>query len=259
MGVSLNEEEEIAWSKISTLPLMVCLTKSAEQLKEGLEETQDGKDDDAKETFNETTGVDFDEGLLSAANLSKLGQLLPEDIGFIYVNHYYDDEISEVVVEMIHDIGNAYKKRFENNEWMSEETKKNAIKKLQNMLAVVGYPDNYTYPEIQSIEEGGSLFSNTLSIKRHNLSVLIRANEDKEFIRTKMFSPPDEVNAFYVFDYNTINIPAGVQEGMQLSMRGYGNAAPNGGQSGDLLILILYGYIIFISVTFGGILCSENW
>lgn len=36
----------------------------------------------------------------------------------------------------------------------------------------------------------------------------------------------------------TINIPAGVQEGMQLSMRGYGNAAPNGGQSGDLLILI---------------------
>ena len=36
----------------------------------------------------------------------------------------------------------------------------------------------------------------------------------------------------------TLSIPAGVQEGMQLSMRGYGNAAPNGGQSGDLLILI---------------------
>ena len=36
----------------------------------------------------------------------------------------------------------------------------------------------------------------------------------------------------------TINIPAGVSEGMQLSMAGKGNAAPNGGVPGDLIILI---------------------
>lgn len=36
----------------------------------------------------------------------------------------------------------------------------------------------------------------------------------------------------------TINIPAGVSDGMQLSMAGKGNAAPNGGISGDLIILI---------------------
>ncbi|WP_374164682.1 molecular chaperone DnaJ [Arcticibacter sp. MXS-1] len=36
----------------------------------------------------------------------------------------------------------------------------------------------------------------------------------------------------------TINIPAGVSEGMQLSMSGKGNAAPNGGMPGDLIILI---------------------
>ena len=35
-----------------------------------------------------------------------------------------------------------------------------------------------------------------------------------------------------------INIPAGVSEGMQLSMSGKGNAAPNGGIPGDLIILI---------------------
>ena len=35
-----------------------------------------------------------------------------------------------------------------------------------------------------------------------------------------------------------INIPAGVEEGMQLSMRGNGNAGLNGGPSGDLLINI---------------------
>jgi len=36
----------------------------------------------------------------------------------------------------------------------------------------------------------------------------------------------------------TINIPAGVMDGMQLRERGKGNAAPNGGANGDLLIAI---------------------
>lgn len=36
----------------------------------------------------------------------------------------------------------------------------------------------------------------------------------------------------------TINIPAGVSEGIQLSMSGKGNAAPRGGVPGDLIILI---------------------
>ena len=36
----------------------------------------------------------------------------------------------------------------------------------------------------------------------------------------------------------SINIPAGVAEGMQLSMQGKGNAAPRGGINGDLLIVI---------------------
>lgn len=36
----------------------------------------------------------------------------------------------------------------------------------------------------------------------------------------------------------TINIPAGVAEGMQLSVSGKGNAAPRGGINGDLLVVI---------------------
>ena len=35
-----------------------------------------------------------------------------------------------------------------------------------------------------------------------------------------------------------INIPAGVQDGMQLAMHGQGNAAPRGGVAGDLIVLI---------------------
>ena len=39
-------------------------------------------------------------------------------------------------------------------------------------------------------------------------------------------------------DVISINIPAGVQDGMQLSLSGKGNAAPHGGVPGDLIVLI---------------------
>jgi molecular chaperone DnaJ len=48
----------------------------------------------------------------------------------------------------------------------------------------------------------------------------------------------------------TINIPAGVSEGMQLSMAGKGNAAANGGIPGDLIILIEEAFIVFAGLRF---------
>ncbi|MFL5752078.1 MAG: molecular chaperone DnaJ [Bacteroidia bacterium] len=39
-------------------------------------------------------------------------------------------------------------------------------------------------------------------------------------------------------DMITLNIPAGVSDGMQLSVSGKGNAAPRGGVNGDLIVLI---------------------
>ncbi len=208
LDVNLSEEEKGIWNVLNMFPLMVCLTSSVEELEKSLEEEREDNSDE--EAFAETTGVEFDEGLLSAVNLNQLQLLLPDDIGLLYAKYYYDDEISYDLIEMIQDIGAAYKKRFESNTWMTEKTKANAIKKLENMIAVIGYPDNYTFPEITPISEGGSLFSNTLSIKRHELSNLIRSNEDKEFIRTLMLAPPDTVNAFYMPMRNTINIFAGI-------------------------------------------------
>lgn len=42
----------------------------------------------------------------------------------------------------------------------------------------------------------------------------------------------------YVDEYVEVNIPAGVSEGMQLSVSGKGNAGPGGGPNGDLLLQI---------------------
>lgn len=209
LGVSITKKEESLSNILGMFPFMLCLSGSVQEIRDGIasEEKENTSDEEA---FAENAGVEFDEGILSAVNLNHLNQLLPNDIGLVYTKYYYDDEISYKVVEMIMNIGDAYLERFQNNTWMAEETKANAIKKLENMLAIVGYPDNYTFPEITPISEGGSLFSNTLSIKRHAVSELIRQNEDKGFIRTNMFMPPDMVNACYIPALNIMNIPAGI-------------------------------------------------
>lgn len=209
LTVKTTEEEKDAAQRLAYFPFIMTITNNAEELRNSMF-PQDEEKTENEEAFQESAGVGFDEGLLSAVNLNLLNQLLPNDIGLIYTKYYYDDEISYKTIDMVQDIGKAYFERFQNNTWMSDETKANAIKKLEKMLVVIGYPDNYTFPEIVPISEGGSLFSNTLSIKRNEVAEIIRCNEDKEFIRTRMYLPPDEVNACYIPAFNAINIPAGI-------------------------------------------------
>ena len=207
LGVALSEGESVASSLMNTLPLVLCLTSSANELSEAMEsEAEDAEN----EMFAETTGVEYDEGILSAVNLNQLRDLLPDDIGFVYTKYYYEDETSEVIANMIQQIADAYAERFKNNSWMDEATKENALEKLYNIVAVIGYPDNYNFPTIVPMSEGGSLFSNTLNIKRQSLADLIRLNEDKEFVRTLMIMSPDTVNACYIPAFNSVNIPAGI-------------------------------------------------
>ena len=153
MGVALSEGERVASSLMNTFPLILCLTSSADELSEAMESEAEAAED---EMFAETTGMEYDEGILSAVNLNQLRDLLPDDIGFVYTKYYYDDETSEVIANMIQEIADAYAERFKSNAWMDETTKENALKKLYNIVAVIGYPDNYNFPTIVPMSEGGA-------------------------------------------------------------------------------------------------------
>lgn len=202
-----SDEEQAAYDDMNALSLAAMLQMDFDTVNQVLSEADDVVSDD---TAASDEDLSYEDRLLSDENLSQLGVLLPIDIGLMYCNYYYDDEISEVVAQMVEDLWDAYVKRFENNTWMSEETKQNAIKKIDNMLAVIGYPDNYDYPEIISVEDGGTFFKNKLNILKGNLDTSIRECSDQEFIRTEMLSAPDTVNAYYYPILNTMNIFAGI-------------------------------------------------
>lgn len=205
MMTTSKEEKEVN-DKMQLLSLAVLSGLSYEKVQEYFAGGITGDvPQEIKEPDEEQTKADK---WLTDANLQTIGALLPNDIGLLYCKYFYDDKISDVIAKMTTDIWDAYKKRFEKNTWMSEETKKNAIKKIENMVAVIGYPDNYEFPDIVSVDDGGTMFKNSLNISKDNLNTIIRMCSEKEFLRTMMLMSPDTINACYSSVLNSMNIPA---------------------------------------------------
>lgn len=205
LQISENDEEKAAYEDLLTITFAVVSGLDFDKAK-----ALSASEETAAEEETPQEDISEADRLLSDSNLLILGQILPTDIGLMYCNQYYDDNISDVVAQMVRDIWDAYVKRFEKNGWMSDETKKNAIKKIENMVAVIGYPDNYNFPTITPVKDGGTYFKNILSIHKDELATTIRMCAEQDFLRTMMFMPSDEVNACYVSLLNSMNIPAGI-------------------------------------------------
>lgn len=95
--------------------------------------------------------------------------LLADYLGRAYVEAHFSEKAKQDVEEMIHEFLEIYKTRIEALDWMSDATKQKAICKLDTMKIKVGYPDSWeTYldnADIKSPSEGGTFFSNVISIQ----------------------------------------------------------------------------------------------
>lgn len=86
---------------------------------------------------------------------------LPELVGQAYAQEYFSEAEKEDVEKIVYDLLDVYRNRLENIDWLSEETKKIAIEKLDNMSVCIGYPDEleYDYSDIET-DLSSDLFSN---------------------------------------------------------------------------------------------------
>ena len=135
-----------------------------------------------------------------------------DEIGKLYVEKYFSEAAKKDVEDLVEEAIETYKKKLEVVDWMTEETKQNAIKKLDTMQIKIGYPDkweDYEGLELKSFEEGGSLFENNLSLFKWSYD---RAVEElnKPIDKTKFLMSPQTVNACYSATSNDITFPAGI-------------------------------------------------
>ncbi len=149
----------------------------------------------------------LDERALSTVNWS-----IGEAVGKLYVNKYFPPEAKKKAREMITYLQKAYKERISQLPWMSDETKKKAIDKVNKLQIKIGYPDkwkDYSQLNIKSPKEGGTYFDNSLAVSKWNFDENI-AKLKKPVDKTEWGMPPQIVNAYYNPSYNEIVFPAAI-------------------------------------------------
>lgn len=110
-------------------------------------------------------------------------------------------------------VGNLQKalaKRIEAQDWMSAETKKNALEKLSTFYVKIGYPDKWTDFSKLDIDPSKSYYANIEECRRfwNQWSIDTKAGKPVDKDEWQMY--PQTVNAYYNPTTNEICFPAGI-------------------------------------------------
>jgi putative endopeptidase len=133
---------------------------------------------------------------------------LGEIIGELYVEQFFSEKAKKYVEGMIEDLRDVYRKRIQNLDWMSTETKAKALEKLNSFTYKIGYPNKWREYNGLILDEKNFL-KNAIAIrkfnKEYNLSKLGKPIDKDEWGMT-----PQTVNAYYNPTRNEIVFPAGI-------------------------------------------------
>lgn len=136
--------------------------------------------------------------------------IFSEVVGVYYGKKYFGEKAKEDVRSMVKKMIEVYEQRLSENTWLSEDTKKKAVIKLDKIVIKVGYPDKIDdlYNKFE-INENDSLYDNVSRIRKtiaqHNLD---QYHEPVD--RTKWLMPGHMVNACYDPSRNDITFPAAI-------------------------------------------------
>ncbi|MEU1952198.1 M13 family metallopeptidase [Nocardia rhamnosiphila] len=131
---------------------------------------------------------------------------LSEQLGKLYVDKHFPPEAKERVEAMVDDLMAAYRENFTDSTWMSPETRRASIEKLDKIGTKLGYPDKW-------VDYSG------LKVTRGKLIESLRAINDFEVKRSfdrlgkpvdkaEWSASPQTVNAYYSATNNEIVFPA---------------------------------------------------
>jgi len=163
-------------------------------------------------------------GAAIAATNAALGQA----VGQLYTQRYFPPEAKAKVKEMVADLIAAYRARITNLSWMSAETKKKALAKLEALTIGVGYPDkwiDYSTLEIVRGDAVGNMRRAEAFNRLQNLAKLKHPADPAEWR-----IDPQAVGAVIVFSPNSEFFSAGILQPPYFDSEG--DAASNYGSAG---------------------------
>lgn len=143
--------------------------------------------------------------------LNMVNGSLGELLGQIYVRKHFSPEAKQRMLELVENLRKSFNQIIENLSWMTQETKKNALEKLDAMGVKIGYPDKWK--DFSGLEiKNDSYIQNIIRARNFNFKYGNSGMEKvgKPVDRTIWFIPPQTVNAFYDPTKNEIVFPAGI-------------------------------------------------
>ena len=135
-------------------------------------------------------------------------QQLGEALGQPYVAEEFTPADKARMLKMVDAIETALKQDIESLDWMTPETKKQALVKLAAIRNKIGYPNHWRDYSKLNIVRGDFLGNveraNTFEVNRQLAKI------GKPLDRTEFGMTPPTVNAYYSPPFNDINFPAGI-------------------------------------------------
>ncbi|MDQ0756372.1 M13 family metallopeptidase [Arthrobacter sp. B3I4] len=133
---------------------------------------------------------------------------LGEAVGQIYVARHFPESHKEDMRTLVGNLTEAYRESITGLAWMGEETKREALKKLDSFRPKIGYPDKWIDYSAVVIDES-DLLGNVE--RAHNADVDRHLDEvGKPVDREKWLMTPQTVNAYYHPLLNEIVFPAAI-------------------------------------------------
>jgi putative endopeptidase len=156
---------------------------------------------------------------------------LGEALGQVYVKKVFSPELRASTLDMVRRIEDAMAIRIQQLDWMSPETKKQALEKLQGIRNKIGYPDkwrDYRSVKIARDDFAGDMGRASAFEHRRDINKIGKPVDHGEWQ-----VPPPTVDAYYDAQMNDINFPAGVLQPPLYDAKM--DAAPNYGDTGGTI------------------------
>ncbi|HUL45096.1 MAG TPA: M13 family metallopeptidase [Bacteroidota bacterium] len=140
--------------------------------------------------------------------LAVVDECIGEALGQLYVEKAFSPQAKARAVELVANLRSALRERIQNLDWMSAETKAQAVKKLDAFMVKIGYPDKWRDYSYLKIDRG----SYVLNVMRSHEFEFRRVADKlgKPVDRTEWTMTPPTVNAYYNSRMNEIVFPAGI-------------------------------------------------
>ena len=136
----------------------------------------------------------------------QMGQAL----GKIYVEKYFPASSKERMKTLVANLQKALANRIKEQDWMSEETKKNALDKLNSFYVKIGYPDKWIDLSDLHIDPAKSYYANIEECRRFWNKWNVDTKVGKPVDKDEWQMDPQTVNAYYNPTTNEICFPAGI-------------------------------------------------